>query len=81
MFYNFSMPDDQEWLVEEILSHQWDKNCLLFQVLWNLSDTTWEPYTACKDLQALDDYLQLLGVTLLSELLWMSNLCEHTHQA
>ena len=57
MFYDFGTPDDQEWLIEEILSHQWDKNRLLFQILWNLGDTTWEPYTACKDLQALDDYL------------------------
>ena len=57
MFYDFGTPDDQEWLVEEILSHQWDKNHLLFQILWNLGNTTWEPYTACKDLQALDDYL------------------------
>jgi hypothetical protein len=56
-FYDFGMPDDQEWLVEEILAHQWDKDHLSFQVLWNLGDTTWEPYAVCKDLQALDDYL------------------------
>ena len=76
MFYNFDMPDDQEWLVEEILSHQWDKNRLSFQILWNLGNTTWEPYMACKDLQALDDYLQLLRVTLPSELPRTSNLRE-----
>ena len=33
MFYDFGTPDDQEWLVEEILSHQWDKNRLSFQIL------------------------------------------------
>jgi hypothetical protein len=61
-FYDFGTPDDQEWLVEEILAHAWDKDQLSFQVHWNLGDTTWEPYEACKDLQALDDYLQLFGV-------------------
>ena len=81
MFYDFGTPDDQEWLVEEILSHQWDKNRLSFQILWNLGDTTWEPYTACKDLQALDDYLRLLGVTLPSELPRTSNLRERTYRA
>jgi len=62
MFYDFGTPDDQEWLVEEILAHKWDRNQLSFQVHWNLGDTTWEPLEACKDLQALDEYLQLLGV-------------------
>jgi hypothetical protein len=60
--YDFGTPDDQEWLVEGILAHKWDKDQLSFHVQWNLGDTTWEPYTTCKDLQALDDYLRLLGV-------------------
>jgi len=34
----------------------------LFLVLWNLGDTTWEPYSKCKDLEALDRYLELLGI-------------------
>jgi hypothetical protein len=61
-YYDFGTPDDQEWLVEEILAHTWDKDQLKFQVHWNLGDTTWEPHAACKDLQALDDYLQLFDV-------------------
>jgi hypothetical protein len=61
-YYDFGTPDDQEWLVEEILAHRWDKDTLKFQVRWNLGDTTWEPYEACKELQALDAYLQLAGV-------------------
>jgi hypothetical protein len=61
-FYDFGTPDDQEWLVEELVSHKWDRNKLLFQVLWNMGDTTWESHEECKDLQALDDYLQLCGV-------------------
>jgi hypothetical protein len=62
MFYDFGTPDDQEWLVEEILAHKWDKKKLSFQVHWNMGDTTWETIDTCKDLQALDTYLQLIGV-------------------
>ena len=35
---------------------------LSFQVHWNMGDTTWETFDTCKDLQALDTYLQLIGV-------------------
>ena len=68
MYYDFSTPEDQEWLVEEILAHKWDKNKLSFQVHWNLSDTTWESHKMCKDLQALDAYLQIIRVKDPSEL-------------
>jgi hypothetical protein len=61
-YYDFGAPDDQEWLVEGILAHKWDKDALSFHVHWNLGNTTWEPYAECKDLQALNEYLQLLGV-------------------
>lgn len=60
--YDFGTPDDQEWLVEEIIGHQWHNNRLKFQVRWNLGDTTWESHRTCNDLQALDDYLHLMGV-------------------
>jgi hypothetical protein len=62
VFYDFGNPDDQEWLVEEILAHKWDRNTLVFQVHWNLGDTTWESLETCNDLQALQEYLQLIGV-------------------
>jgi hypothetical protein len=58
-FYDFGTPDDQEWLVEEILAHKWEGNQLLFQIHWNLGDTTWEPLESCEALQALDEYLHL----------------------
>jgi hypothetical protein len=61
-YYDFSTPDNQEWLVDEILAHKWDKKKPSFQIRWNLGDTTWEPYKTCKDLQALDTYLELMGV-------------------
>lgn len=60
--YDFGTPDDQEWLVDEIVAHKWDNKKLSFHVRWNLGDTTWEPHKNCKDLQALDEYLQLMGV-------------------
>jgi len=27
-----------------------------------MGNTTWEPHEACKELQALDDYLGLIGI-------------------
>ena len=61
-YYDFGNAEDNEWLVDEILMHQWNKNSVLFLVQWNLGDTTWEPYAECKDLAALDRYLELLGI-------------------
>jgi hypothetical protein len=61
-YYDFGTPDDQEWSVDEILAHKWDKNKLSFQIRWNLGDSTWEPLQSCKDLQALDAYLELMGI-------------------
>ena len=68
MHYDFGSPDDQETLVEDILAHKWENNRLSFQIHWNDGDITWETYETCKDLQALDKYLQLLGVKEPSEL-------------
>jgi hypothetical protein len=65
-FYDFGNDDKQEWLVDEIIAHSvWVSNKELeFQVLWTLGDITWEPYTTCKDLEALDVYLELRGVVI-----------------
>jgi hypothetical protein len=30
VYYNFGNPDDQEWLVKEILAHKWDRDMLSF---------------------------------------------------
>ena len=63
-FYDFGNDDDQEWLVEEIIAHRWEGNKnLSLQVRWTLRDVTWEPYNICKDLEALDRYLELQGVS------------------
>jgi hypothetical protein len=62
VFYDFGEAEDNEWLVDEILTHQWNGNQIEFLVQWNLGDTTWEPYNACKELEALDKYLELQGL-------------------
>jgi hypothetical protein len=49
--------------MEEIVGHQWvNGNELELKVRWSLGDTTWEPQEACKQLEALDRYLELHGV-------------------
>ena len=42
---------------------KWTDNNLELQVKWMLGDITWEPIDSCKNLQALDSYLELRGVT------------------
>ena len=61
-YYDFGDNKDEEWLVDEILAHQWKGNTVSFLVQWNLGDTTWELYSECKELAALDRYLELLGI-------------------
>ncbi|KNZ77792.1 hypothetical protein J132_03851 [Termitomyces sp. J132] len=60
--YNFSTPDDQEWFVDDLVGHCWEGKNLKFKVYWNLGDTTWESLVTCKDLAALDRYLELWGI-------------------
>ena len=60
-FYNVSNDDDAEWVVDELIAHRWRGNHVEFLVKWNLGDTTWEPYAHCKELEALDRYLELQG--------------------
>ena len=61
-YYDFSKAEDNEWLVDEIIAHQWKGTKVSFLVQWNLRDTTLEPYSECMDLMALDRYLELLGI-------------------
>ncbi|RDX44550.1 hypothetical protein OH76DRAFT_1326703, partial [Lentinus brumalis] len=61
-FYDFGMPEDLEWQVEEIVGHKWEGNQLSYLIHWTAGEYTWEPSHECEDLQALDDYLALLGV-------------------
>lgn len=62
-FYDFGMPDDDEWLVDEIISHRFNNdNEVEFNVLWTAGDNTWEPYSNVKDLEALQHYFDIMGV-------------------
>jgi transposase InsO family protein len=63
-FYDFGAAADEEWLVDEIIAHRRiNSKELEFQVRWTLGDVTWEPMSACKELEALDSYLELRGVS------------------
>lgn len=53
----------EQWEVDEIIGHKWHRNKLWFHILWTLGDDTWEEQQNCKDLAALDEYLELMGVT------------------
>lgn len=60
--YDLGTPDDQEWLVDDIVAHRWAGKKIEFLVKWNLGDSTWEPLANCDELEALDNYLDLAGV-------------------
>lgn len=68
MFYDFEHNEEGKWLVDEILSHRWEGKKLMFLVQWNLGDTTWEPFAKCRELAALNQYLELLGIGSVEEL-------------
>src|SRR6266481_3056862 len=60
--YDFGSTNEPKWFVDEILAHRWvGQNRLEFQVCWTLGDVTWEPLASCKELEVLDEYLELRG--------------------
>ena len=62
--YDFGIPKEQEWFVDEIIGHRWvGPRKIEYQVRWSLGDTTWESHASCNELAALDRYLELHGVT------------------
>ena len=55
-------PDTEgEWAVDRILSHAGSKMDSVFEIKWKSGDITWLPYYQITHLQALTDYLDLLG--------------------
>ena len=55
-------PDTEgEWAVEAILSHAGSGTDSVFEIKWKSGDITWLPYYQITHLQALTDYLDLLG--------------------
>ena len=61
-YYDVGLDDEQEWLVDEIIGHEWDGKQCCFHICWTLGNHTWEPHEHCKELVALDNYCNLLGV-------------------
>ncbi|THU76294.1 hypothetical protein K435DRAFT_623247, partial [Dendrothele bispora CBS 962.96] len=53
---------EKEWLVQEILSHIGSKELSTFEILWKSGDKSWLPYDRIAHLNALQRYLDLLGV-------------------
>jgi hypothetical protein len=60
--YDFGKEAKEEWFVNEIIGYRWHEASLEVQVRWSLGDATWEPLANCKQLEALDSYLELRGV-------------------
>jgi hypothetical protein len=59
---------DDEWAVDHIKSHSGSKTDATFEIQWKSGDVTWLPYYQITHLQALTDYLGLLGVKQISKL-------------
>ena len=60
--YDIGNDPSQEWVVHSIEDHKWSPG-LMFKVCWELGNATWEPLDMVEDLEALDHYLKLEGVT------------------
>jgi hypothetical protein len=59
---------EPEWAVDQILSHKGSRTDATFQVLWCVGDITWFAYNQIKHLNALVEYLELLGLSSISQL-------------
>ena len=60
-FYDFGDDPEREWAVDSIVNHKFTGNTITFDVLWDTGETTREPLSNCKELEALDRYLELHG--------------------
>ena len=59
---------DDEWAVDVIRNHAGSGNNSVFEILWKSGDVTWMPLYQIKHLQALETYLELMGITDASKL-------------
>ncbi|OCB89388.1 hypothetical protein A7U60_g3479 [Sanghuangporus baumii] len=57
-----------EWVVELIDTHYGKGTDSLFKVVWKAGDHTWLPYEKVKHLEALNTYLEVLGVNSIENL-------------
>ena len=67
-------------MVDELVTHRWKGAQIEFLVKWNLGDTTWEPYAHCKELEALDRYLELQGAASVRQLPQWTNTMRNEHR-
>ena len=63
VFYDVGQSNEDEWFINKIITYQWAGNKIKFLVKWNLGDSTWEQSSNCEELEALDRYLELQGVS------------------
>jgi hypothetical protein len=61
--YDFAQSADQEWFIDEIVGHEWRDNSLFLFVQWTVGGVTPEPLSGVDDTEALDRYLELMGVS------------------
>ncbi len=59
---------DGEWAVDKILSHAGSGEKAVFEVKWKAGDITWLPYSHIEHLYVLMTYLELLGVSHITQL-------------
>jgi len=58
----------REWAVDRIRTHHGAGRTALFELQWKSGDVSWAPYDDVAHLEALGTYLELLGVTGISQL-------------
>ena len=62
-------PDtEDEWAIDTIKSHTGTGENTVFEILWKSGDVTWMPFYQIRHLQALDTYLELMGIDSASKL-------------
>ena len=63
VFYDFGDDPEREYLVDDIVAHEWDGGSVRFLVQWTSGDTSWEPWSTVKELEAVSNYFDLVGVS------------------
>ena len=59
---------EEEWAVEEVLSHHGSKGDIIFELKWKSGDITWLPSHDIAHLQVLKNYLDAQGVDQINQL-------------
>jgi hypothetical protein len=59
---------EEEWVIDEILSHHGAKGDTLFEIKWKAGDITWLPIHEILYLQVLKNYLDVHGVDKINQL-------------